>query len=213
MHAHAVGKLSHNRKKIAHPHVSKFHFDGIECRRRKREYQEGKKSALIRANPRRRSCREKLNAAQEPATPGPHLSCVPARLGHRRGGVMTAPSLKALVERVPRLPKPSAGSPSVGQRTLQPRSSPQFLPAPRTDTGRGRNAGHQPRPRAFLVLPPATGFRQSPVAAGPAAIIQRIGDPHVSLHTLSSTLPRSAIRKLRSPCAEAVEDRACLWNP
>jgi hypothetical protein len=77
----------------------------------------------------------------------------------------------------------------------------------------GRNAqGNQSRLRAFLECPPAIHPRESPAAAGSAAIIRqaqelsRFAEP--TLRQIVS--PRNTKRLWR--CAEAVEDETSLWK-
>jgi hypothetical protein len=78
--------------------------------------------------------------------------------------------------------------------------------------GRPQRPGNQSRSRAFLICPPAIHPRESPVAAGSAAIIRqaqelsRFAEPTLS-HFVA---PRN--RKNFSPCAETVDDVSSLWK-
>ena len=80
-------------------------------------------------------------------------------------------------------------------------------------SGRPQRPGNQSRSRAFLICPPAIHPRESPVAAGSAAIIRqaqelsRFAEPTL-IHFVA---PRN--RKNFPPCAEAVDDVSSLWKP
>ena len=127
-------------------------------------------------------------------------------------------------QRLPHLPKP------VAIAILQPRRHccgwsatlpcSRFLAAlasrPKSASGMGRRPqrpGNQSRSRAFLMCPPAIHPRESPVAAGSAAIIRqaqelsRFAEPTL-IHFVA---PRN--RKNFPPCAEAVDDVSSLWKP
>ena len=58
--------------------------------------------------------------------------------------------------------------------------------------------GQPANAHALLECPPEIRPRESPAAAGSAAIIRQAQEPHVSLNTLSGTLSRSAIQKAAS---------------
>ena len=101
---------------------------------------------------------------------------------------------------------------------LQPPRWPAALPAAcskRASAGWGRRPqrpGNQSRSRAFLDRPPAIHPRESPAAAGSAAIIRqaqetsRFAEPTLS-HFVA---PRNT--KTSPPCEETVDDVSSLWN-
>ncbi len=96
-------------------------------------------------------------------------------------------------------------------------SGPVPLPAPKSqkrDWGRRpQRPGNQSRSRAFSGGPPAIHPRESPAAAGSAAIIRqaqelsRFAEPTL-IHFVA---PRNT--KNFHPCAETVDDRTSLWKP
>jgi hypothetical protein len=96
-------------------------------------------------------------------------------------------------------------------------SGPFPLPAPKSqerDGGGGRNARATSRARArFLECPPAIHPRESPAAAGSAAIIRqaqelsRFAEPTL-IHFVA---PRNT--KTSPPCAQPVDDVSSLWKP
>ena len=87
-------------------------------------------------------------------------------------------------------------------------------PAPKSRMGEeGRNARATSRAHArFLVCPPAIHPRESPVAAGSAAIIWRAQElSRFAEPTLRQIVaPRNTKKLCR--CAEAVEDETSLWK-
>ncbi len=76
----------------------------------------------------------------------------------------------------------------------------QPIPTPERDRGGGRNArATSSRLHAFPECPPAIHPRESPAAAGPAAIIRQAQKTlTLSLHPLSVTTPPPAIKKQRT---------------
>jgi hypothetical protein len=81
------------------------------------------------------------------------------------------------------------------------------------DGGGGRNAqGNPSRLRAFLDRPPAIHPRESPAAAGSAAIIRQAQETsRFAEPTLSQFVaPRNT--KTLPPCAETVDDETSLWK-
>jgi hypothetical protein len=73
----------------------------------------------------------------------------------------------------------------------------QPIPTHERDRGGGRNArATSSRSHAFPICPPAIHPRESPAAAGPAAIIRQAQKTLTfSLHPLSVRTPRPAMRK------------------
>jgi len=130
------------------------------------------------------------------------------------------PLSRAKERRVPHLPKRSRRfvilrSPTRdccgGQRSFP---APCFKEARERGGGGGRNARATSRACArFLECPPAIHPRESPVAAGSAAIIRqaqelsRFAEPTL----IQIVAPRNT--KNFSSCAETVDDESSLWTP
>ena len=167
---------------------------------------------------------DKTNAAR-PAT-RPHRSWIPACLvtAWRRNDRFSPATPAALSnEEAQPWPKRVAHSSSCDDKgaTAAAASGPCFLldaqlrRSKRTTSKRGRpqRPGNQSRSRAFLISPPAIHPRESPVAAGSAAIIRqaqelsRFAEPTL-IHFVA---PRN--RKNFSSCAETVDDVSSLWKP
>ena len=183
----------------------------------------------IRANPWRNGLVQNKCGQGQP--PRPHRSWIPASAlsplgdGAWRRNDRFSPATPAALssEEAPPWPKRVAHSPSCDDNgaTAAAASGPCFSLAclsseePRSTSKRGRpqRPGNQSRSRAFLICPPAIHPRESPVAAGSAAIIRqaqelsRFAEPTLS-HFVA---PRN--RKNFSPCAETVDDVSSLWKP
>ena len=98
-------------------------------------------------------------------------------------------------EGVPLLPKPVAGSVTLRSRTCNTVDQRPVL-LRKAEGGGGRNArATSPRLRALSGVPPAIHPRESPAAAGSAAIIRKPRNSHVSLSTLSARSLRLARQK------------------
>jgi hypothetical protein len=78
---------------------------------------------------------------------------------------------------------------------------------------RPQRPGNQSRLRAFLECPPPIHPRESPAAAGSAAIIRQAQEcSRFAEPTLKQIVaPRNT--KNPRPCAEAVDDETSLWKP
>ena len=186
------------------------------------------KTKINRDEPGRRT--EQANSADKTNAAGPatrpHRSWIPACLvtaGRRNDRFSPATPAALSSEEAPPWPKRVAHSSSCDDKgaTAAAASGPCFLlpaSAPksaRTTSKRGRpqRPGNQSRSRAFLICPPAIHPRESPVAAGSAAIIRqaqelsRFAEPTLS-HFVA---PRN--RKNFPPCAETVDDVSSLWKP
>jgi hypothetical protein len=102
----------------------------------------------------------------------------------------------------------------VRSRTCNRCGGQRSCPAPKSRMGGGRpqRPGNQSRSRAFSGGPPAIHPRESPVAAGSAAIIRRAQE--------LSRFAEPTLRQIVAPrntknlchCAEAVEDETSLWK-
>jgi len=78
--------------------------------------------------------------------------------------------------------------------------------------GGGRNARATSRASAFLEFPPVIHPRESPAAAGSAAIIRQVQDSHVFAgNTLRQIAAARNIKQLPR-CAEPVDDESSLWK-
>jgi len=95
-----------------------------------------------------------------------------------------------------------------------------LLPAPKSKRatsrvgGGGRNARATSRARArFLDDPPAIHPRESPVAAGSAAIIRQAQEVSRFAEPTFRHFVAPRNRKNFHPCAEAVDDDSSLWKP
>jgi hypothetical protein len=78
----------------------------------------------------------------------------------------------------------------------------------------GRNARATSRARArFLECPPAIHPRESPVAAGTAAIIRQAQELSRFAEPTFRHFVAPSNRKNFHPCAEAVDDVSSLWKP
>jgi len=85
---------------------------------------------------------------------------------------------------------------TLGPRIDNRHGWPAAFPAPKSRRGGGRNArATSPRLRALSGVPPAIHPRESPAAAGSAAIIRKPRNSHVSLPTLSARSLRLARQK------------------
>lgn len=148
----------------------------------------------------------------EASHPGPHVACVPVLplvTAERRNDCL---SLTALARRALSLRLVAV----VISRSLpsNPRSQWLFLPL-QARGGGGRNARATSRAvaRHLDVFPPAIRSRESPAAAGSAAIIRPSQKPsrfaaptlcHIFLHSNTKNVLH---------CAETVDEVTSLWKP
>ena len=91
----------------------------------------------------------------------------------------------------------------------------QPIPTHERDRGGGRNArATSSRSHAFLICPPAIHPRESPAAAGPAAIIRQAQKTLTfSLHPTVSQNPAPRNKKTAPACAKTVDEKPSLWKP
>jgi len=125
---------------------------------------------------------------------------------------MTASARQRPVSQVPHLPKPVASLRPCGRKPQLLRS-PAALPArKRTREERPQRPGNQSRSARFWKFPPAIRSRESPAAAGSAAIIQQ--SQELSRFAEPTLIQIVATRNTKSAplCAETVEDETSLWK-
>jgi hypothetical protein len=97
---------------------------------------------------------------------------------------------------VPLLPKPVAGSVTLRSRPCNRHGWPTACPAPKSRRGRRpQRPGNQSALARVVWSPPAIHPRESPAAAGSAAIIPKPWNSHVSLHSLSARSSSLATQK------------------
>jgi hypothetical protein len=116
----------------------------------------------------------------------------------------------------PLLPKPAIEACDLSITSLELGGRQQPLsPLPREQVGGGRNARAPVRARAHVRnIPRRIHPRESPVAAGPAAIIQQdSGTFTFSLPTLSARSAAPSNTKTFPPCEQPVDVATSLWNP
>jgi hypothetical protein len=91
----------------------------------------------------------------------------------------------------------------------------QPIPTHERDRGGGRNArATSTRSRASPECPPAIHPRESPAAAGPAAIIRQAQKTLTfSLQPLSVRTSPPRNTKTSPPCAKTVDEKPSLWKP
>jgi hypothetical protein len=77
---------------------------------------------------------------------------------------------------------------------------------------RPQRPGNQSRTRAFLECPPAIHPRESPSAAGPAAIIRLAQDLSRFTAPTLGQIFSACNTKTRARCAETVDDATSLWK-
>jgi hypothetical protein len=102
-------------------------------------------------------------------------------------------------------------------RQSSPASGPCPASAPKSsEAGMGEEAATPGLPVALarvLDFPPAIHPRESPAAAGSAAIIRQIQEPRFSLQPTLRHFVAPGNEKLSLVCAEAVDVRSSLWKP
>jgi len=168
--------------------------------------------------------RSAKSAAQKQMRPGPATQAasfvVSCSASSPLGGGMTA-SARQRSKGVPHLPKPVAGSSSRDHKPATAAVASGPGPAPcfkerrtKSKGGGGRNARATSRACArFLECPPTIHPRESPTAAGSAAIIRQAQElSRFAELTLRQILAPRNTKNLRR-CAEAVEDASSLWKP
>jgi hypothetical protein len=191
------GKLGPNQKKLA------FLFcDSL------RGLSVGEQNTKIKSI---RECRTK-QTRPGPATRAASYVVSCSALSPLSGG-MTASARQRSKGVPPHLPKPVADPSPCDHESTTATVGQRPCPAPRSRMGRRpQRLGNQSRLRAFSGFPPAIHPRESPAAAGSAAIIRQAQElSRFAANTLSQIVaPRN--RKKRCSCAETVEDRTSLWK-
>ncbi len=159
----------------------------------------------IGGNPRESAAKKSPKNRMRPKAshPRPHRSCAPARLGHRRGGVITASSPKALDDRVPTFAEAGCRFAVRGRPTLQPCSSPQFLPAP--ESGHGERPQRRAPAALARISGSSPGDRLSPITGWLRALPQSSSDQepsrfaaHTLLHFAAARNTKTSLRLCRS---------------
>jgi hypothetical protein len=118
------------------------------------------------------------------------------------------------LEGVPHLPKPFA-DPDLAIKDRQPLRWPAAPSCSEEQDfgGGGRNArATSSRSRAVLDDPPAIHPRESPAAAGSAAIIQLAQELSRFAEPTLSQIVAARNTKTKCACAEAVEEETSLWK-
>ena len=139
------------------------------------------------------SRKQKCGAGQPPA-PHSSVDLLTCLIRHSRGGMMLLARQRS---------RGSAAFAKAGctrdlATTMRNRcGGRQPIPTHERDRGGGRNArATSSRSHAFLICPPAIHPRESPAAAGPAAIIRQAQKTLTfSLYPISARIPPPAIRK------------------